>query len=52
MHIAESCARLSSVGHFASVALANEAQSFDESADVLPLWRGYGAHALFDGLVT
>lgn len=48
--IAASCARLSKVGHFASVAFAGTYSKFDPE-DPEPLWRGYGGmHANFSGL--
>ena len=51
--IAANCARLSAVGHFASVAVANSEDSLDAlgKASPLPLWRGYGMHVRFEGLV-
>jgi hypothetical protein len=49
--IAASCAKLGRVGHFASVALANSSQPFDDNgAPALPLWRGYGAEVVYHGL--
>ena len=52
-NIAAHCARLSAVGHFASVALANSDDSFDSSSNIspLPLWRGHGMFVNFEGLV-
>ncbi|MCA0198314.1 MAG: hypothetical protein LCH59_09385 [Proteobacteria bacterium] len=49
--IAAGCGKLSTTGHFASVAIASVDQPFesDEEAPV-PLWRGYGMHARFTGL--
>lgn len=49
--IAESCARISTTGHFASVALASVDQPFQSSDDAtVPLWRGHGMHVRFTGL--
>ena len=49
--IAASCARMSTVGHFASVAIVSSDQPF-ESADEepVPLWRGHGMYVRFEGL--
>ncbi len=51
--IAESCAHLSRIGHFASVAVANGQDAFDPAGNVaaLPLWRGHGMSVRFEGLV-
>ncbi len=51
--IARNCSRLGKTGHFASVSFANQEDAFDPSGDIpaLPIWRGYGAHIQFSGLV-
>jgi len=51
--IVANCAHLSSVGHFASVAVANSEDPFDPSGKVppLPLWRGHGMAVRFGGLL-
>jgi hypothetical protein len=49
--IAEACAKLSTNGHFASIAIVSMDQQFasnDEPA--IPLWRGHGMHVRFTGL--
>jgi hypothetical protein len=50
--IAERCARLGKVGHFASVSVANANDSFDQSgtAATEPLWRGHGMIVRFEGI--
>lgn len=49
--IASSAARLSEIGHFASVALVSVDQKFDTDVeDPAPLWRGYGAYIRYNGL--
>jgi hypothetical protein len=49
--IAAGCARLSTTGHFASVAVVSVNQPFQSSEEVpAPLWRGHGMHVRFDGL--
>ncbi len=50
--IAASCARMSNIGHFASVTFANSDDAFDPSGNIpaLPIWRGYGARIRFEGL--
>lgn len=52
--IAERCAALSTLGHFASVSVANRDDAFDPSGGVPPepLWRGHGLLARFEGLVS
>jgi len=52
--IAEWCAQLSNIGHFASVSVASAADAFDPSGDVPvePLWRGHRMLARFEGLVS
>jgi hypothetical protein len=52
--IAEGCARISKVGHFASVTVANADDRFERSAAILasPLWRGHGLAAQFQGLIA
>lgn len=50
--IAGNCARLSRIGHFASVGVANSDDPFDssEKALAIPLWRGHGMYVRFVGL--
>ena len=49
--IADGCARLSTTGHFASVAVVSVSQPFASSEEApVPLWRGHGMHVRFDGL--
>ncbi len=49
--IARGCAKMSSIGHFASVALVSTAQPFNSGDETpLPLWRGHGMHVRFTGL--
>jgi hypothetical protein len=49
--IAKNCAKLSTTGHFASVALVSIAQAFVSSdEEPVPLWRGHGMHVCFTGL--
>jgi hypothetical protein len=49
--ISTNCARISSVGHFASVAIVSANQPFQSSDETpAPLWRGYGMHVRFTGL--
>ncbi len=44
------CARMSQVGHFASVAVASTEQPFaSEQEEPVPLWRGHGMHVRFTG---
>ena len=52
LEIADSCAHLSRIGHFASVSFANADDAFDEPGGIppLPLWRGHGVHIRFEGL--
>jgi hypothetical protein len=49
--ISAGCAKLSTTGHFASVAVVSMEQPF-ESGDEAPvqLWRGHGMHVRFTGL--
>ena len=51
--IANDCARLSKIGHFASVSLANQEDAFDPSGNIpaLPILMGFGANIRFNGLV-
>ena len=51
--IARNCARLSAIGHFASVAVAGSEDSFDASSKTqpLPLYRGHGMFVVFEGLI-
>jgi len=45
------CARMSRVGHFASVAIASAEQPFQTSDEpATPLWRGHALHIRFTGL--
>lgn len=49
--ISVSCLRMSRVGHFASVAIANDDQPFASDGEpAVPLWRGHGLHIMFSGL--
>ena len=49
--IAAGCARMSDVGHFASVAVVSADQLFGSMNEApVPLWRGYGMHIRFEGL--
>lgn len=49
--IAEGCARLSAIGHFASVAFASGDQEFRSNHEpAVPLWRGHKAIIEFEGL--
>ncbi len=49
--IAAGCAKKSTKGHFASVAIASVDQPFAFSGEQpVPLWRGHGMHVLFAGL--
>lgn len=48
--IARSCARLSSRGHFAPVAVANADERTNASNVALPLWRGGPMHVRYTGL--
>lgn len=48
--IAQRCARIGMVGHFASVAAANAHDAFDEAAPPVPLWRGHAMIVSFKGL--
>ncbi len=49
--IAQSCAKLSNIGHFASIAFASVDQTFDTPGDGrIPLWRGHGVHVSYQGL--
>lgn len=49
--IAQSCARMSMTGHFASVAVVSVDQPFVASDEApVPLWRGHGMHVRFTGL--
>jgi hypothetical protein len=49
--IAANCAKMSTVGHFASVAVVSVDQPFDsEQEPPVPLWRGHGMHVRFTGL--
>ena len=50
--IADSCARLSKIGHFASVAFASTDQKFETEGEApVPLWRGHGVHCNYSGLI-
>jgi len=48
--IAASCSRMSKIGHFASVAIANSDDTSEEGAPALPLWRGHRMIVEFEGL--
>lgn len=49
--IAASCAKMSTIGHFACVAFASVDEIFDHGAEKpMPLWRGHGMHVRFTGL--
>jgi hypothetical protein len=49
--IANECARMSRIGHFASVAMVSTEQRFEsEDEESVPLWRGYAIHVRFSGL--
>lgn len=49
--IAAGCAKLSDIGHYASVAIASADQPFRERDEkALPLWRGHAAEVRFMGL--
>ena len=49
--IAENCARMSTIGHFASVVLASADQPIGASGEApMPLWRGHGMHVRCTGL--
>lgn len=49
--IARNCAKLSTTGHFASVAFASVNQPFQSNSEApVPLWRGHGMHVRFSGL--
>ena len=49
--IAASCVRMSTTGHFASVAVVSVDQPFQSSDEApVPLWRGHGMHVRFSGL--
>lgn len=51
--IAQNCARLGNIGHFASVGVANEEDSFDSAVSApLPLWRGHGMYVSYEGLIA
>lgn len=47
---ATNCAQVSPRGHFASVAVANADDSFDQAQPAIPLWRGRGMYTRFTGL--
>ena len=50
--IAARCAKVCSVGHFASVAMASTEQPFESDSEAaVPLWRGHAMHVNFEGLV-
>ena len=52
--IAANCAKLSNIGHFASVTFANSEDPSDPTGGVLalPLWRGHGVFIRFEGIET
>ncbi|AGK58678.1 hypothetical protein HYPDE_35033 [Hyphomicrobium denitrificans 1NES1] len=51
--LAEHCASVSTIGHFASVSLASAEDAFDPDHVIPPepLWRGHAMRVRFDGLV-
>jgi len=50
--IAAGCARLSKIGHFASVAFVSKDQKFETNGEeAVPLWRGRGVYCNYAGLV-
>ena len=49
--IAAGCAKMSTTGHFASVAVVSVEQPFESGEEApVPLWRGHGMHVRFTGL--
>jgi hypothetical protein len=48
--IAQHCAQLSDVGHFAPVAVASAEDAFTPHAPPTPLWRGHAMKVRFNGL--
>ena len=48
--ISESCRPMGKTGHFASVAVANAEDSFEDGAPPMPLWRGHGMYVSYAGL--
>lgn len=49
--ITAGCARMSTSGHFASVAVVSVDQPFQSSDEApVPLWRGHGMYVRFTGL--
>ena len=49
--IAQGCAKLGKIGHFASVAFASTDQKFaTDGEEAIPLWRGHGVHVSYPGL--
>ena len=49
--IAAGCAKLSTTGHFASVAVVSVDHPFESGDEApVPLWRGHGMHVRFTGL--
>jgi hypothetical protein len=48
--IKASCAPMGKTGYFASVAVANAEDSFDSSDNAMPLYRGAGMYANYEGL--
>jgi hypothetical protein len=49
--IADGCTKISTTGHFASVAVVSVNQSFASSEEAPePLWRGHGMYVRFTGL--
>jgi hypothetical protein len=51
--LAEACASLGKVGHFASISLASAEDAFDPDQNIPPepLWRGHAMLVRFEGLV-
>ena len=49
--IAEGCAHMSQIGHFASVAFVSTDDPFDpRGGNAVPLYRGHGVHISYEGL--
>ena len=52
--IIDHCAKMSAIGHFASVAFINLDDPVDpkaaENCNFLPLYRGYGVNIRYEGL--
>jgi len=49
--IASQCARISTIGHFASIALVSTNQRCETQGEpIVPLWRGHGVYLRYGGL--